>query len=244
MKTNEKTLFFVYLIIIILFLGNFNKSIAAEYEKGYILFLNFRNLSQSLLDKVREFFLFNKEDSYKEKYYNLLKQLAQIKLAEQEKNFLKSLELIRERYPNAVEAKQISSQFGIIYASTNKDVKPGAIVLDESWLLFGIVRKVIKPGYVEIISLNYPNIQFNVSNIDNINLGLAKTSGVGYIEVNFVDPKIKAKVGDLLITGGDDIFPRGFLFGEVYKIENLGNTQKLYVSPLADFNANNLIIIQ
>lgn len=244
MKDIEKKFIFVYIFIILLFLGNFHKSIAAQYEKGYILFLNFQNLSQNLVEKIKEFFLFKNEDTYKEKYYNLLKQLAQIKIAEQEKNFLKSLELIKERYPNAVQAKLISSQFGIIYAYTEKNVKVGALVLDENWLLVGIVRKIIKPGYIEIVSLNYPNIQFGVSDLDNRNIGLAKTTGVGYIEVNFVDSKTKVKTGDLLITGGDDIFPKGFLVGEIYKIENLGNTQKLYLTPLADFNANNLIIVQ
>lgn len=244
MKDIEKKFIWVYIFMILLFLSNFNKTLAIQYEKGYIFFLNFQNLSKNLIEKIKDFFLLQNEDTYKEKYYNLLKQLAQIKIAEQEKNFLKSLELIKERYPNAVQAKQISSQFGIIYAYTEKNVKSGAFVLDENWLLVGVVRKIIKPGYIEIISLNYPNLQFNVRNLDNIEIGLAKTSGAGYIEVNFVDIKIKVKTGDLLITGGDDIFPRGFLFGEVYKIENLGNVQKLYVSPLADFNSNNLIIAQ
>ena len=244
MRDIEKKFMWVYIFMLLLFLGNFNKTLAVQYEKGYIVFLNFQNLSQTLIEKIKEFFLLKDENTYKEKYYNLLKQLAQIKIAEQEKNFLKSLELIKERYPNAVQAKQISSQFGIIYAYTEKNVKPNALVLDENWLLVGVVRKIIKPGYIEILSLNYPNLQFSVSNLDNVDIGLAKTSGVGYIEVNFVDSKTKVKTGDLLMTGGDDIFPKGFLVGEIYKIENLGNFLKLYVSPLADFNSTNLIIAQ
>lgn len=244
MRDFEKKFIFIYLFVILIFLTNFNKALASEYERGYIFFLNFQNISKNVLQKLKNSLFFTQEDSYREKYYNLLKQLAQIKIAEQEKLFLKSLELIKERYPNVAETKQISSQFGIIYAHSQKEVKINSIVIDENWMLVGFVRKILKSGYLEIISLNYPNIQFNVNNLDGINVGLAKTTGVGYIEVNFVDPKLKIKVGDLLMTGGDEIFPKGFLIGEIFKIENLGNTQKLYVTPLADFNSSKLIIVQ
>lgn len=244
MRTFGGKFILIYIFIILIFLTNWNKTIASEYEKGYILFLNLQNLIKNIIQNLKESLFFIQEDSYKVKYYNLLKQLAQIKIAEQEKLFLKSLELIKERYPNVAEAKNISSEFGIIYAYSQKEVKVGSPVIDENWMLVGFVRKVLKSGYLEIVSLNYPNLQFNVINLDGINIGLSKTTGLGYIEVNFVDPKTKVKVGDLLMTMGDEVFPRGFLFGEIFKIENLGNMQKLYVTPLANFSSSKLIIPQ
>jgi len=245
MKDFHKKFILIYILIVLIFLGNFNKAIAEEYEKGNIIFLNFQNLSKNILKKIKEILPIVQEDSYKEKYYKLLKQLAQIKLAEKEKIFLESIELIKKRYPDSSEVKVVSSQFGIIYGYSEKPVKEGSIVIDENWILVGKVRRVLKGNYLEIISLNYPNVQFNVSNINGINIGLAKTTGLGYIEINFVEAKTNLKVGDILITGGEDqVFPKGFLVGEIYKIENSGFNQKLFLTPLANFDSEKLIVIQ
>lgn len=245
MKNFEKKFFLVFLLVILIFLGNFNKALAEEYEKNFLYFLKIKEASKNVLEKIKSLLLSERPDDYKTKYYNLLKQLAQMKLAEKEELFLKSIELIKQRYPDSVEAKHLFSQLGIIYAVTEGKVKEGAVVIDENWILVGKVRKVYKNNYLEIVSLNYPELQFNVSNFDGKSIGLAKTTGLGYIEVNFVDPQTKIKVGNLLLTAGrDNIFPKDFLIGEIFKIENLVTSQKIYIIPLANFEADKFIIVQ
>ncbi len=245
MKNFEKKFILVLILLFLVFLGNFNKALAEEYEKGFLNFLKVKEISRNILEKIKSAVFFEKQDDYKAKYYELLKQLAQLKLAEKESLFLKSVELIKQRYPNSVEAKNLFSQLGIIYASADKQVKEGAIVIDENWVLIGKVRKVYKNNYLEIISLNYPDLQFNIGNLEGKNIGLAKTTGLGYIEVNFVDPQTKIKTGNLLLTAGrDDLFPKDFLVGEVFKIEHLGTSQKIYVVPLGNFESDKFIIVQ
>ncbi|GEM_PF-998548 len=244
MKQFIKKFLIVYAIVAIIFLSNLNTTFARQYEKIYLFSLSFQGIVNSILENIKSLLPGTKSEEYKEKYFNLLKELAQIKIAEQEKIFLKSLELIKSKYPNSTEVKRISSAFGIIYAEFSKNVKEGSIVVDENWILIGKIRKVLS-NYLEIISLNYPGLQFNVANLDGKLVGLANTTGLGYIEVNFTEPDIKVKAGDLLITAGNDgIFPKGFLLGEVLKIEQKHNFQKLIISPLGNFDSNKFIVIQ
>jgi cell shape-determining protein MreC len=178
MKQFIKKFLIVYVIIALIFLSNFNTAFAKQYEKIYLLSLSLQSIISSFLENIKSILPGVKSDEYKEKYFNLLKELAQIKIAEQEKIFLKSLELIKSKYPNSTEVKKISSGFGIIYAEFSKNVKEGSLVVDENWILIGKVRKVLN-NYLEIISLNYPGLQFNVANLDGKLIGLANTTGLG-----------------------------------------------------------------
>jgi len=244
MKQFIKKFLIIYVITSLIFLSNFNTAFAKQYEKIYLFSLSLQSIISSFLENIKSILPGVKSDEYKEKYFNLLKELAQIKIAEQEKIFLKSLELIKSKYPNSTEVKKISSGFGIIYAEFSKNVKEGSLVVDENWILIGKVRKVLN-NYLEIISLNYPGLQFNVANLDGKLIGLANTTGLGYIEVNFTEPDFKIKTGDLLITAGnDEVFPKGFLIGEVVKVEQKPNFQKLIISPLGNFDSNKFIVIQ
>ncbi len=155
------------------------------------------------------------------------------------------MKLIKARYPHATEIKtRASGIFGIIYGSYHSSLQQNSIALDENWILVGKIRKITKE-YVEIITLNHPGLQFNVANLSEELIGLAKTTGLGYIEVDFVDPKKDIKIGDLILTGGnDEIFPKGFLIGEVVKIETKGYFQKITILPLANFESEKLIILQ
>jgi len=244
MKQFIKNFGVIYIIVTIIFFFNFNPVFAKQYEKIYLLSLSFQSIINSILENIKSILPGAKQDEYKEKYFNLLKELAQIKIAEQEKIFLESLKLIKSKYPNSTEIKKISSGLGIIYAEFQKGIKEDSLVVDENWILIGKVRKVLN-NYIEIVTLNYPGLQFNVANLDGKLIGLAKTTGVGYIEVNFTEPDIKIKTGDLLITGGnDEVFLKGFLVGEVVKIDQKPNFQKLIISPLGNFDSNKFIVIQ
>jgi len=131
-----------------------------------------------------------------------------------------------------------------LYIRSPNKLKEGALVLDENWVLVGKVRKEIKDEVYEIITLDYPGLQFNVANLEGEMIGLAKTTGLGYIEVNYIEPKIKIKTGDLLITGGDDVFQRGFIFGEVIDLQKSEYFQKITISPMGNFDSDRFIVIQ
>ena len=240
-----KKFLIVYIIVIFVFLLNFNKTIAKEYSSIYTETLSLQKIAQKIISSIKNIFPFIKTDQYKEKYYNLLKEIAQIKIAEREKAFLESLNLIKSRYPSSTEATILSQGTGgIIYIKSQNKIKEGSIVLDENWVLIGKVKKEIKDNIYEVITLDYPNLQFNVANLDGEIIGLAKTTGLGYIEVNYIEPKIKIKTGDLIITGGDDVFQRGFIFGEIIDLQKSDYFQKATISPIGNFEGDRFIVIQ
>ncbi|GIW66265.1 MAG: hypothetical protein KatS3mg095_0163 [Candidatus Parcubacteria bacterium] len=225
-------------------MSNFNTILANKYETIYFYSLNFQSILDQLKNKFIEFLSPTESNYYKEKYYNLLKNLAQFKLAEKEEIFSKSLELFKKRFPQAEETKILSENFGIIFAQPLNNIKKDAFVIDKNWLLVGKVVE-INDKYIKIISLNYANFQFNVSNLDGEYLGLAKSSGLGYLIIDKIDSKINLNKGDLVTTyGNDDIFPSGFLVGEVVDIETKGYFKTAKVIPLADFKTEKLIIVQ
>ncbi len=244
MRKFFKKFLIIYILIVLIFLSNYNPAFSAQYEKVYFFSIGLQSIINSILENIKSNLNISKEDEYKEKYFKLLKELAQIKIAEQEKTFLESLELIKNKYPNSVEVNNISNRLGIIYVDFEKNIKEGSMVVDHNWILIGKISKIHKK-YAEVLSLNYPGIQFNVATLEGKLIGLAKTTGLGYIEVNFTDPNINIKTGDLLITGGnDEIFPKGFLVGEIAKIEKKPSYQKLIIYPLGNFNSDKFIVIQ
>jgi cell shape-determining protein MreC len=154
MKDIKKFLI-VYIIIVFIFLLSFNKSIAKSYSALYIETLNLQKIAQKIFSSLKNLLPFIKTDQYKEKYYNLLKEIAQIKIAEREKAFLESLNLIKSRYPSSTEATLINQGAGgILYIRSPNKLKEGALVLDENWVLVGKVRKEIKDEVYEIITLD------------------------------------------------------------------------------------------
>ncbi|MGC8981449.1 MAG: rod shape-determining protein MreC [Minisyncoccia bacterium] len=242
---DSKKFLIIYLIIVLIFLSNFNKSIAKEYSNIYTDVLSLQKIAQKIFSSIKNILPFIKPDEYKKKYYDLLKEIAQIKIAEREKAFLESLNLIKSRYPNSTEVKILNQGAGgILYITSQNKIKEGSIVLDENWVLIGKVRKEIKDNVYEVITLNYPNLQFNVANLNGEIIGLAKTTGLGYIEVNYIEPQIKIKTGDLITTGGDDLFSRGFIIGDVIDLQKSEYFQKITISPIGNFDSDRFIVIQ
>ncbi len=58
---------------------------------------------------------------------------------------------------------------------------------------------------------------------------MAKTVSNGFLEVDFVDPKIKINLNDFVLTYGDDLFPAGFIVGSVSKVSKSQFNQKIIV---------------
>ncbi|GIW65884.1 MAG: hypothetical protein KatS3mg094_403 [Candidatus Parcubacteria bacterium] len=243
MKKNK--IFFIYfLVFTLIYLSNLNYVLAKKYENIYSYSLNFQSLSNELKGSIKNLLFSDDDNYYKEKYYNILKNLAQLKLAEKEKIFSESLDLLKKRFPQAEEVKVLSSNLGIIYTQPVNELTQKSFVIDENWLLVGRVDE-INNNYAKILSLNYSNLRFNVSNINGEYLGLAKSTGLGYLIVDKVDSKIEINNKDLIMTyGEDDIFPPSFLVGEVVDVEIKGYFKRVKIAPLANFNSEKLIIIK
>ena len=212
----------------------------AEEEPVFNISLNFQKLIRNFWQKI----LPSKgEDFYKEKYYELLQELAKLKLTLKQ---VKETEIIsqREKYlPNLISADILKNDsFGYIYAE-NPGVKEGAIVLDKNWTLVGKVSKITK-NYLIITSLNVPGIEFNTANIDGELLGLGKTISNGFLEINYVKPETQIKINDFVLTYGDDNFPSGFLVGTVKKINKTQFGQQIIVQLLFDISSNKIYIIK
>jgi len=232
-----KNIFIIWLLaIIIFFVGS---KTLAQTEPIFLFSLNWQKI-------IRDFWLKifpPTEDSYKEKYYELLQELAKLKLA---LNQIKETEIIanRQKYlPNLVEAEifKIDSS-GYLYTE-RKLSNLGTIVLDKNWALIGKVNQVSK-NYSTVKTLNVPGIEFNAMNLDGQLLGLAKTISNGFLEINFVDPKIEIKPNDFVLTYGDDNFPSGFLVGTVAKINKTQIGQQLIVKLAFNLDSGKIYFVK
>lgn len=236
--------FIIFLIFSVLYISNLNPAIAKNYENAYLISFNFQSFINQLKNKTKNLFFSDDDDEYKEKYYQLLKKLAQLKLAEQENLFYQSLELLKKRFPKAIEVKVFANDLGLIYTQPAEEISANSFAIDRNWLLVGkITEKTNK--YLKITSLNYAGFQFNVSDNNGNFLGLAKSTGLGYLVIDRVENDRKIEKGDLILTAGNDnIFPAGFLVGEVVNIEVKGYFKRIQIAPLVNFNNDQLIIVQ
>jgi cell shape-determining protein MreC len=212
----------------------------AEEEPVFNISLNFQKLIKNLWQKILPS---TGEDFYKEKYYELLQELAKLKLTLKQ---IKETEIIsqREKYlPNLIAADILKiDSFGYIYTE-NPKVKEGTIVLDKNWTLVGKVSKITK-NYLIITSLNVPGLEFNTANIDGELLGLGKTISNGFLEINYVKPETQIKINDFVLTYGDDNFPSGFLVGTVKKINKTQFGQQIIVQLLFELDSGKVYLIK
>ncbi len=239
MFRKKLTTFFVLMIFGLALMFLSNKAMASDYLFKFSL--GWQNFLQGLLDKI----LPPKEDDlYKEKYYQLLQEVAQLKMILAQ---IKESNLVvnREKYlPNLFELNVLKSDsFGYIYVDGDKNIKENSLFLDKNWNLVGKTEKITK-NYVIIRSLNSAGLEFNVANLDGQLLGLGKTLSNGFLEVNFVDPKIEIKKYDFVLTYGDEVFPAGFLVGTVDKIIKTAKDQKIIVRITFDLSNRKLYLIK
>jgi cell shape-determining protein MreC len=224
-KDKLKKTFFLLLISCLFFVLSFK--VYAKEEGIFNISLKWQKNVKNFWSKI---FGFDEESFYKEKYYQLLEELAKLKLS---LNEIKESDLssIKQNYflNKVVEADILKlDPVGKIFVEYKNDVSEGSLVLDKSWTLLGKVSKITK-NYIIIDSLEIPGIEFNVANFQGELLGLAKTVSNGFLEVDFVDPKIKINLNDFVLTYGDDLFPAGFIVGSVSKVSKSQFNQKIIV---------------
>jgi cell shape-determining protein MreC len=233
-----KNIFLIFILSLILFW--ISSQAKAQEEPLFDFSLNFQKLIKNFQQKL---FPSTEEDFYKEKYYQLLQELAKLKLTLKQ---VKETEIIaqREKYlPNLVSADILKvDSFGYIYAE-NPKVKEGTLVLDKNWALVGKVTKITK-NYLIVTSLNVPGIEFNTANLDGELLGLGKTISNGFLEINYVKPEIQVKLNDFILTYGDDNFPSGFLVGTVKKINKTQFGQQIIVKLLFELDSGKIYLFK
>jgi cell shape-determining protein MreC len=237
-RKKTKNLLIIFLLSLIFYW--LSSQALAEEESIFNVSLNFQKLIKNFWQKILPS---KEEDFYKEKYYELLQELAKLKLTLKQ---VKETEIIsqREKYlPNLVSADILKTDsFGYIYAK-NPGVKEGAIVLDKNWALIGKVSKITK-NYLIITSLNVPGLEFNTANLDGELLGLGKTISNGFLEINYVKPETQIKINDFVLTYGDDNFPSGFLVGTVKKINKTRFGQQIIVQLLFGLDSGKVYLIK
>jgi cell shape-determining protein MreC len=237
-RKKTKNVLIIFLLSLIFYW--FSSKALAEEEPIFNISLNFQKLIKNFWRKILPS---TGEDFYKEKYYELLQELAKLKLTLKQ---VKETEIIsqREKYlPNVVSADILKTDsFGYIYAE-NPGVKEGAIVLDKNWTLVGKVSKITK-NYLLITSLNVPGLEFNTANIDGELLGLGRTISNGFLEINYVKPETQIKINDFVLTYGDDNFPSGFLVGTVKKINKTQFGQQIIAQLLFELDPGKVYLIK
>ncbi len=226
------------LALIISFLSS--KTILAQAEETlFVWSLNFQKIIKDLFKKL----LPSSEDIYKEKYYELLQELAKLKLTL--KN-IKEADIVRiqQKYLTNLQETKVfkKDSLGNYYLENFPDITEGMIVLDKNWLLVGRVIKVFK-NYSVVQSLETPNLEFNVTDIDGNLLGLAKTISNGFLEVNFVDPQIEINLNDFVLTE-KGIFPSGLVVGSVTKVYRTQFNQKIIVKAVFDSESPTFLVIK
>jgi len=237
-RKKTKNILVIFLLSLVFFWIS-SRSFAQE-EPIFNFSLNFQNLIKNFWQKIS---LSKGEDFYKEKYYELLQELAKLKLTLKQ---VKETEIIsqKEKYlPNLISADILKiDSFGYIYTE-NPGTKEGNMVLDKNWTLVGKVSKITK-SYLMIASLNVPGIEFNTANIDGELLGLGRTISNGFLEINYVKPETQIKINDFVLTYGDDNFPSGFLVGTVKKINKTQFGQQIIVQILFDLDPGKVYLIK
>lgn len=217
-----------------------SRTILAEVESRlFSISLNFQGFLRELLKQ----FIPDEENLYKEKYYQLLQELAKLKLSLKNINESQILEIKEAYLPKVVRVKVFKKDpLGYFYISNFREISEDLIVLDKNWTLVGRIIKVYK-NYSLVESLNVPNLEFNVQNIDGELLGLAKTLSNGFLEVNFIDPQIKINLNDFVLTD-KGFYPPGFVIGSVIKTENIKFNPKIIVKALFDPESSEFLVIK
>ncbi len=234
--------FLLLTLISFLFLVLSNKTLLAQAQEPLFSFsLNFQKLIKDFFQKIFP----QEKDVYKEKYYLLLQELAQLKLALKtlkEQELIKEWVNLKEKYLAQPVKVLKKDDFGFYYVAVFPGIKEGMIVVDQNWVLVGKVKKVFK-NYALIESLEAPNLEFNVTNLEGQLLGLAQTVSNGFLEVNFADPQLEVKLNDFVLTG-EGIFPSGFVVGSVIKIDKTQFHQKIIVKVAFDSLAEKFLILK
>ncbi|GIW65387.1 MAG: hypothetical protein KatS3mg093_366 [Candidatus Parcubacteria bacterium] len=204
----------IFLALILGFLSFIlsQKVIAKVEEPIFYISLNFQKLLKETLARIIPFA--KDDDPFREKYYQLLQELAKLKM--ELKNDL--VTSTPEKYfQSLIETTVLKSDsFGKIYLNKVKDINEGTIVLDKNFVLVGIIEK-ITDKFMIVKSVNTPDLTFKVNDLNGNPLGIARSVSNGFLEIDFVDPQLQLKDNSLVLTAAmeNEIFPPGLIVARV-----------------------------
>lgn len=208
----------IKIIFLALFLGWLlfflsSKTLAKIEEPVFYISLNFQKFLKETIGKIIPF---KEEDPFKEKYYQLLRELARLKMETKSSLATSSVITVKDKYfDNLIEARVLKiDALGNIYLNNVKEATKGTIVLDKNFVLIGIIEKVTDK-FMIVKSLNAPDWELKVNDLDGNLLGLAKSVSNGFWEVDFVDPNINIKANSFILTAENEIFPIGLIIAVV-----------------------------
>lgn len=206
------------IIFLALFLGwvSFflsSQALAKIEEPIFYISLNFQKFLKETIGKIIPF---KEEDPFKEKYYQLLRELARLKMETKTKSIIGSAITVKDKYFNNLTETNVLKidALGKIYLNNVGEITTGTIVLDKNFILVGFVEKV-SDKFIVVKSLNAPDWELKVNDLDGNLLGLAKSVSNGFWEIDFVDSKLNVKANSFILTAENEIFPIGLIVAVV-----------------------------
>lgn len=205
----------------------------------------FFSFSLDLQGKINEIFkkIFYKDepDIYKKKYFDLLKELAAIKISLKNKDIINDLSRLEDLNKQVREVKVFKKDnFGYFYIQGD-NLTPGDVILDKNFMLVGKVKKVFS-SYALVESLLVPNQTFNVSDKNGDIIGLAKTISNGFIEIDLFK-NVKLDINDLIFTD-KDYFMSNLIIGSVVDLDLNKLNPRLIAKISFDDEANYFLVFE
>ena len=220
-----KKLIIFFLIGLIIF-NLSNRVLAEEVNNLQFVSLKIQKFFNDLGETIFASFLKKEDDQYKEKYFSLLQELAELKLnlktAEENLKELSSLNNLQKL--NFLKKDNV----GYYYFENLEKAEEGDLVVDRKLTLIGFVLKKTK-NYLIVKSLLFPDLEFNLADAEGEFLGSGKTVGNGFLEINYPQAKKIEKNQPVFTFGNDNLFPANFLVGTVYEIKKTNNSERVIV---------------
>lgn len=205
-----------------------------------LVFLNIDLPSTSIFkiqSRIKNFFKLNnifpsKADEWKDKYFELLTEFSQLKTVCQP---VKIQNVSYKTFPASIIKSSIS---GYLYLEKNSEAKVGDIVVDKNYVLAGRVID-IKQDYLIVEKITKPGVFFNVEDEQGRFVGVAQSLVNRFFEVKTVFTTKDYIPKYIFTAGGDELYPKGFLVGEVIKQTGDG----LIFRSLSELTFGEVIII-
>ncbi len=211
-------------------------AVAAPFQKGAAWISGvFSDTSAKLVDGEK---IMEENDKLKNENAELNKKLAEYENSIEENKFYKNFLEIKEENPDYKfqSAKLIATDNSDSFKNftIDKGLLDGVSVNDPVISENGLI------GYVKIAAPTYSNVETILSNGSNVGGIDSRTSDAGVVtgsiklasadKMNFHDlsRKCSVTVGDLIVTSGGGIYPKGLLIGKVTDVNVDSVNQSVY----------------
>ncbi len=248
-RKNWPILLVVAVIILLVFLNS--KGFLIETKNVFFKISSpFLTFFHSASDKISDFgqsFIKNKSlkrenEELRAKNLEILSGLVKLNEIEREN------EILKEQFGFSEKQTQIFSRIRgfderktsiLIDRGENDGMSKNLAVVAMGNVIIGKIIEVY-PDFAKVLLINSPKSEVAVMAGENRAKGILRGGMSGdYLNLEMVSKEEEIKIGDKIITSGfDNIFPEGFLIGEIVEVEknDLGIFQEARVRPYVDFN--------